>query len=532
MKTRNQILLAAVLFALSATGGAYAHGISTYVNDGKDTQQESNRFYDTGHDALNGLFGSSAVYAIDQMIDPATGKVYTYNDGYKFAQLYNILIGGNRSSYDSSLSTTLKGNRGANSPDVTTGPAANTIIGYMNENYNWLMTSSYDSTKSSMLKAGLVTRAKNLGDGVDALTAKVGVDSDISDTNSVAKYYTTLANEIYGTEGNSTTDVTALKSGLKYEVMKLEDYVDGSGTGTAVTLSSEFESASDLTNAMNEIEAILEAGKATTEDVFDALGIDKGSTFEKSVEGDTYSNLAKVYTSSSGIAHASAVDVINNQVSEIKANEDAIGSAVETVLAKYGEEGLAELYADMLKNELGIENSDGFKFDVKKADGSEISTLQGALNEQSDVYYGTDGVLTLDNGGSTLEEGVNLNTAAIRALGRETKKGIAQSVALAGLHPLDFDPSSKLEFAVATGTFKNETAVAGGVFYHPNKDVTVSFGTTLSGGDDSYNASVSFKLGSHGEKAKAPADEELEAAVAALRARSEALQARIDTAKA
>ena len=77
----------------------------------------------------------------------------------------------------------------------------------------------------------------------------------------------------------------------------------------------------------------------------------------------------------------------------------------------------------------------------------------------------------------------------------ETNKGLAKVTALTGLHPLDFDPANKWNVAVATGTYKNETSVALGVFYRPNRDVMFSFGSSISNGDNAYTFGASVKLG-------------------------------------
>ena len=71
----------------------------------------------------------------------------------------------------------------------------------------------------------------------------------------------------------------------------------------------------------------------------------------------------------------------------------------------------------------------------------------------------------------------------------------AGAAAMAALHPLDFDPTEKLSFAVGYGNYKNANAVAIGAFYYPNPNVLVSLGTSVGEGNGMLNAGVSFKLG-------------------------------------
>ena len=53
-------------------------------------------------------------------------------------------------------------------------------------------------------------------------------------------------------------------------------------------------------------------------------------------------------------------------------------------------------------------------------------------------------------------------------LGSRINKVGAGAAALAALHPLDFDPSDKWDFAVGAGNYRNQTAAAVGLFYRPN----------------------------------------------------------------
>lgn len=79
---------------------------------------------------------------------------------------------------------------------------------------------------------------------------------------------------------------------------------------------------------------------------------------------------------------------------------------------------------------------------------------------------------------------------------KEARKGIAGSAALAGLHPLDFDPDHKLDIMAGYGHYHNANAAAIGVAYRPNEDIMITVGSTTNGGDDTvYNAGISYKWG-------------------------------------
>ena len=81
-------------------------------------------------------------------------------------------------------------------------------------------------------------------------------------------------------------------------------------------------------------------------------------------------------------------------------------------------------------------------------------------------------------------------------LNNNINKAAAGSNALAALHPLDYDPDDKADFAVGYGHYRNANAAALGAFYHPNENTMVNVGVSLGNGNPGFNAGVSFKIGS------------------------------------
>ncbi len=71
----------------------------------------------------------------------------------------------------------------------------------------------------------------------------------------------------------------------------------------------------------------------------------------------------------------------------------------------------------------------------------------------------------------------------------------AGAAALAALHPLDFDPDDKWDFAAGYGNYKGANAAAIGAYYRPNEDTMFSVGGSFGGGENMVNAGVSVKLG-------------------------------------
>ena len=85
----------------------------------------------------------------------------------------------------------------------------------------------------------------------------------------------------------------------------------------------------------------------------------------------------------------------------------------------------------------------------------------------------------------------------VSRLDKRVNRGVAGAAALAALHPLDFDPDAKWDFAAGYGHFHNGNAAALGAFYRPNEDVQLSVGSTVGNGETVVNAGLSVKVGAH-----------------------------------
>ena len=111
------------------------------------------------------------------------------------------------------------------------------------------------------------------------------------------------------------------------------------------------------------------------------------------------------------------------------------------------------------------------------ADGEVSATSKDAVNG-SQLYQATSGI----------SNGVNLLNSKIGKVG-------AGAAALAAIHPLDFDPDDKWNFAAGYGNYAGENAMALGAFYRPNEDTMFSVAGSMGNGENMVNAGVSFKLG-------------------------------------
>ena len=117
---------------------------------------------------------------------------------------------------------------------------------------------------------------------------------------------------------------------------------------------------------------------------------------------------------------------------------------------------------------------------VNNTTGQNLSALDAQVKDNADaIQKNSESIQNITN---------NLNN--------NINKAAAGSNALAALHPLDYDPDDKADFAVGYGHYRNANAAAVGAFYHPNENTMVNVGVSLGNGDPGFNAGVSFKIGS------------------------------------
>ena len=144
-----------------------------------------------------------------------------------------------------------------------------------------------------------------------------------------------------------------------------------------------------------------------------------------------------------------------------------------------------------------------------KTDGVTINIDQTGTAKTIDVR-GKDGVtrtitgIATDPSNPTSAANVDYVDYRVESLNsrmtHEVSRAGAGAAALAALHPLEWDPDSKFEFALGYGHYKAANAAALGLFYRPNQDVMFNVGGTLGNGDSMVNAGITLRLGSHGER--------------------------------
>ncbi|WP_308590107.1 ESPR-type extended signal peptide-containing protein [uncultured Megasphaera sp.] len=196
------------------------------------------------------------------------------------------------------------------------------------------------------------------------------------------------------------------------------------------------------------------------------------------------------------------------------ATEYADGNNIGVVASQYGDN--AKLQVKLAKDLKGINSieaktittgdttMDNSGLTVKGDDNhSAITIQQGAVNMGGNKIEGVaPGKVSKDStdavNGSQLwqrDQAINGLSGSVNKLGNRINRVGAGAAALAALHPLDFDPDDKWDFAAGYGNYRGANAAAVGAYYRPNEDTMFSVGGSFGGGENMVNAGVSIKLG-------------------------------------
>lgn len=90
---------------------------------------------------------------------------------------------------------------------------------------------------------------------------------------------------------------------------------------------------------------------------------------------------------------------------------------------------------------------------------------------------------------------INQLDRAVNRLDSRINRVGAGAAALAALHPGNYDPDDKVDFAAGFGNYRGASAAAVGMYYHPDETTTMSVGASFGGGENMVNAGITWKMG-------------------------------------
>lgn len=197
------------------------------------------------------------------------------------------------------------------------------------------------------------------------------------------------------------------------------------------------------------------------------------------INGDGNNILTSISTSTSD----------NSSSIKVELNKDLKLSSVTTGDTKMDTNGVTVKDVSLTKDGLSIGNKTYVSNEGLNANDQKVTKVAaGDISEKS-----TDAV----NGSQLFatNQQVAQNAQSINKLGNRINKVGAGAAALAALHPLDFDPDDKWDFAAGYGNYNGENAAAIGAYYRPNEDTMFSVGGSFGNGENMVNAGISLKLG-------------------------------------
>lgn len=291
-----------------------------------------------------------------------------------------------------------------------------------------------DAVNVAQLKAAM----ENAAPKIDFVAGDgIQIEKDSTGTK-----YTIKAN-ITGTGDKTTTDIT--------KVVPKEG--DSSGTGSSVTSGSG--KALEITTETNPVSFAADEGTAAKVKPSETLGI----------LGDKTNISTKVDGSSITVSLKKDITV------------DSVKAGNTTV------------------NNEGVTIAGGPSMTVNgiNAGGKKITNVADGTDASDAVNYGQ--LQNVENQVTSNTQNINYLNGKVGELGDRINKVGAGAAALAALHPLDFDPEDKWDFAAGVGNYRNATAAAVGLFYRPNERTMFNLGWTMGDNRNMVNGGFSLKFG-------------------------------------
>ena len=384
-------------------------------------------------------------------------------------------------------------------------------------------TINSDGVETNKVKVGDITitdqginggakQITNIGSGIDGKQYKDAGDNNaasIGDVKQLAK------NEAKASEAKSGKNITVKDDhtvNLNDDIILGNDSnkqvaINGSngqvviGSGdSAMTLGKQANTAGDSNpengNYLNGLDnkkwdgEHIQSGRAATEDQLKTVSdkVNSGRKFQGDDGKDVTVDLGKTLNIKGG---ATAVSDANN-VGIVRGDDNTLNVRLAKDLK--GLDSVTTGNTTINNSGLTVKGDDNHK---------DITIQQDNVNMGGNKITGVaPGAVTPDstdavNGSQLYAAGQAISNlgGAVNKLGTRVDRVGAGSAALAALHPLDFDPDDKWDFAAGYGHYRGANAAAVGAYYRPNEDTMFSIGGSFGGGENMVNAGVSIKLG-------------------------------------
>lgn len=201
--------------------------------------------------------------------------------------------------------------------------------------------------------------------------------------------------------------------------------------------------------------------------------------------GDANNNITRQITSvAAGTKDTDAVNVaqLKKLQNQVNANGSTTVSAGKHINVTTTTNGTTKDYKVSLSDDITNQITNNTT-NINNIQGDVTNIKKNVTNIQGDI--------------TNIKQDVTNMGRNVARLDKKVNKSVAGAAALAALHPLDFDPDAKWDFAAGYGHYHDGNAAALGAFYRPNEDLQFSVGSTVGNGEPVVNAGMSVKVGAH-----------------------------------
>lgn len=313
----------------------------------------------------------------------------------------------------------------------------------------------------------------------------------VSVGSSAAKFTRQITNVAAGTNDTDAVNVAQLKKALESI-----DVDAGAGIKVEKITNGEKTTYKISTNIVGSETATDKTTVTTNQTNTGSTGTSQGTTESASTRTENAVTVSTETKATSFGADANdPAKVKPGETLNINGDEKNISTSVN------GNSIKVELKKDITVNSVKIDDTSISTEGLTIQDGPSVTQdgIDGGNKQVTNVAAGDISEKSTDavNGSQLFatNQQVAQNAQSISKLGNRINKVGAGAAALAALHPLDFDPDDKWDFAAGYGNYNGENAAAIGAYYRPNEDTMFSVGGSFGNGENMVNAGVSLKLG-------------------------------------
>ena len=492
--------------------------------DSSNTKNNNGHLFSTtigANSYSNGLFSSIVgAYSIASSGYPTTTADATKNFGATITGSLNSIESASASSQYSGVANSIVGtaNRTFNSNGSLVFGAGNEITNSVAD----ISAPSSGGNSAKELAEKLRSAVKNSNGGGSTMAFGSGNKADYTFRSALMGVNNTLT----GSKGNESTNTmltgfhnTADKV-FNTTVIGSENTVTNSKNSLVMGDNREVKDAnhavligstdSKTTTSVNNAVAVGHNTNVTVEGGV-ALGSESKSTVAAGAVGyDPSTKAQSTNTDSTWKATKSAISVgdadnnITRQITSVAAgtkDTDAVNVAqLKKLQNQVNANGSTTVSAGKHINVTTTTNGTTKDYKVSLSDDitNQITNNTTNINNiQGDVTNIKKNVTNIQGDITNIKQDVTNMGRNVARLDKKVNKSVAGAAALAALHPLDFDPDAKWDFAAGYGHYHDGNAAALGAFYRPNEDLQFSVGSTVGNGETVVNAGMSVKVGAH-----------------------------------